>query len=134
MQTPRGLARVNSDKGLFDERLEPSSETEDFMRPPSTRATALPDTPSLHAPPGPLAVRSYGLTHPGKVRPANEDQFLIAELARTLWVRQTSLPQADVYHGRNHGHLFLVADGMGGHEAGEVASALSVTTVEAFVL
>jgi protein phosphatase len=79
-------------------------------------------------------VRSFGLSHPGKVRPSNEDQFLIAELARTLWVRQTSLPQADVYHGRNHGHLFLVADGMGGHEAGEVASALSVTTVEAFVL
>jgi PPM family protein phosphatase len=92
------------------------------------------ETPSLTAPTSRAAVRSFGLTDPGKVRPSNEDQFLIAELARTLWVRQTSLPQADTHHSRSRGHLFLVADGMGGHQAGEVASSLSVTTVEAFVL
>jgi hypothetical protein len=33
---------------------------------------------------------------------------------------------------RHRGHLFLVADGMGGHQAGEVASALSVVTIEGF--
>ena len=32
------------------------------------------------------------------------------------------------------GHLFLIADGMGGHKGGEVASALTVTTVEHFML
>jgi protein phosphatase len=37
-------------------------------------------------------------------------------------------------HGRNRGHILLVADGMGGHRAGEVASALSVATIESFVL
>jgi protein phosphatase len=68
------------------------------------------------------------------VRPSNEDHFLIGELARTLWVRQTSLPQPGTQYGRNRGHVFLVADGMGGHRAGEVASALSVATVEAFIL
>jgi protein phosphatase len=81
-----------------------------------------------------VAVRSYGLTDQGRVRETNEDQFLIAELARTLWVHQTSLPQQATHYGRRRGHIFLIADGMGGHQAGEVASALSVTTVEDFVL
>ena len=93
-----------------------------------------PESPDLAAPPCPIAVRSFGLTDKGLVRSTNEDQFLIAELARTLWVRQTSLPQSDTHHGRGRGHLFLVADGMGGHQAGEVASALTVTIIEAFVL
>jgi serine/threonine protein phosphatase PrpC len=88
----------------------------------------------LADPAPPVAVRSFGLTDPGRVRPANEDHFLIAELARTLWVRQTSLPQPPTHHGRNRGHVFLVADGVGGHQAGEVASALSVASIEAFVL
>jgi protein phosphatase len=86
------------------------------------------------APPPPVVVRAFGLTDRGMVRPANEDHFLIAELARTLWVHQTSLPQEPERHGRNRGHIFLVADGMGGHRAGVVASALTVATIEAFVL
>jgi serine/threonine protein phosphatase PrpC len=90
--------------------------------------------PLLTDPPPPVAVRSFGLTDRGRVRPTNEDQFLIAEMARTLWVRQASLPQPETHHGRNRGHVFLVADGMGGHQAGEVASALSVATIETFVL
>jgi PPM family protein phosphatase len=79
-------------------------------------------------------VKSHGLTDCGRVRPSNEDHFLIAEIGRTLWVHQSSLPQADTRHGRNRGHIFLVADGVGGHHAGEVASALTVTSMETFVL
>jgi len=93
-----------------------------------------PETPVLATQPCPLIVRSFGLTDPGKVRPSNEDHFLIAELARTLWIHQTSVPQSPTHHGRNRGHIFLVADGMGGHQAGEVASALTVASIEAFVL
>jgi protein phosphatase len=95
----------------------------------STDAGSLPATP-----PAPVAVHSYGLTDRGKVRDSNEDNFLIAELGRTLWVHQSSLPQEHTQYGRNRGHVFLVADGMGGHQAGEVASALSVAAIEAFVL
>jgi PPM family protein phosphatase len=82
----------------------------------------------------PCAVRSFGLTDPGRVRPSNQDHFAVVELVRTLHVRQTSVPQADDQYSSHRGHLFLVADGMGGHQAGEVASAMSVLTVEAFLL
>jgi protein phosphatase len=91
-------------------------------------------TATLAAPPPTVAVHAHGLTDRGRVRDANEDHFLIAELARTLWVKETSLPQAATQYGRNRGHIFLVADGMGGHRAGEVASSLTVASIEAFVL
>ena len=82
----------------------------------------------------PAVVHSFGRTDPGRVRTSNEDHFLVAELARTLRVHQTSLPQPQTQYSSNRSHLFLVADGMGGHQAGEVASALTVATIEEFVL
>lgn len=82
----------------------------------------------------PYTVRSFGLTDTGRVRPANEDQFVILELARTMSVHGTSIPQSQPQYSSHRGHVFVVADGMGGHQAGEVASALSILTVESFLL
>jgi protein phosphatase len=59
----------------------------------------------------PLVVSAHGVTDRGRVRENNEDQFLILELA----------PDAT---------LLCVADGMGGHAAGQEASALAVETLE----
>jgi PPM family protein phosphatase len=84
--------------------------------------------------PHPFTVRSFGLTDPGRVRSSNQDHFVIVELVRTMSVLQTSMPQAKSQYSRHRGHLFLVADGMGGHQAGEVASALSVVSIEGFLL
>jgi PPM family protein phosphatase len=82
-----------------------------------------------------LAVQSFGMTDPGKVRETNQDQFLIATLRKTLRVRQASLSLGKVRrHSTDESHLFVVADGMGGHAGGEHASALAVDAVEAFVL
>jgi serine/threonine protein phosphatase PrpC len=81
-----------------------------------------------------FVLRSFGQTDRGKVRRRNEDHFLIAELARTLWVHQTSVPQPQKQYSRNRAHILLVADGIGGHQAGEVASALTVASIEGFVL
>ena len=85
-------------------------------------------------PPRTLAVKAFGITDTGKVRATNEDQFLIAELTKAMRVWQTSLPEPKVQVGEERAHLFLVADGMGGHRAGERASALAVVAIEQFTL
>jgi PPM family protein phosphatase len=81
-----------------------------------------------------LDVKAFGLSHIGCVRKTNEDQFLVADLAKTMRIRHTSLPEPKVQFGNERGHLFLVADGMGGHAAGEYASAMAVTAIEQFTL
>jgi len=81
-----------------------------------------------------LAVKAFGITDKGRVRPSNEDQFLSAELTKAMRICQTSLSEPKVQFGGERGHLFLVADGMGGHRAGELASALAVVAIEQFTL
>jgi len=81
-----------------------------------------------------FTVQSFGLTDTGRVRQSNEDHFVIVELARTLHVHGTNIPQAESQYSHHRGHIFIVADGMGGHRAGEVASALTVVTIEGFLL
>jgi len=82
----------------------------------------------------PLTVRTCGLTHPGKVRENNEDNFVIAELSKLMRVLHTSLPQSPLQRAAELGYLFIVADGMGGNLAGEQASNLTVQTLEQFIL
>jgi serine/threonine protein phosphatase PrpC len=82
----------------------------------------------------PLRVRSFGLTDPGRVRPRNEDHFLIGVLHKALQIERTSLPQTPVQHSPDQSHVFVVADGMGGHTGGEKASALAIDSVESFIL
>lgn len=74
------------------------------------------------------------MTDPGKKRESNEDQFLIAELSKSMRILQTSLPEPESRVGGEHAHLFLVADGMGGERAGERASALAIAAIEQFTL
>jgi protein phosphatase len=82
----------------------------------------------------PLTVTAFGITDKGKVRPNNEDQFLIAELTKAMRVWQTSLSEPTLQAGEERAHLFLVADGMGGQQGGERASALAVLAIEQFTL
>jgi serine/threonine protein phosphatase PrpC len=101
-----------------------------FTRNPKAGATDTPPT----SPRSPFKVQSYGLSDRGQKRSSNEDCFLIAELARSLQVHHTNLPQSKANFSCHRGHVFLVADGVGGNQAGEVASGLTVRTIEEFLL
>ena len=81
-----------------------------------------------------LVLKAFGITDTGRVRDSNEDQFLIAELTKAMHVWQTSLTEPRLKVGEERAHLMLVADGMGGHRAGERASAIAVMAIEQFTL
>jgi protein phosphatase len=81
-----------------------------------------------------LAAQCFGCTDRGQRRETNEDQFLIAELVKSLNVLQTSLPEPQQQHAHDRSYLLIVADGVGGAQAGEAASAMAVQTMEHFVL
>jgi protein phosphatase len=65
-----------------------------------------------------------------------EDQFLVAELGRSLLVHETSLPQADHSRivGRSQGTMLVVATGRGAAGAGAVAGTVAVDAVTGWVL
>lgn len=71
---------------------------------PPTGAASRSTTTSKHA------LETFGLTDVGLVRDGNEDALLLLESER----------------------LFVVADGMGGHSAGEVASAFTIEALRSF--
>ncbi len=73
-------------------------------------------------------ITSAGRTDTGKKRDSNQDQFLIADLNKSMLVQSTSLEleaQSRIY-GMSHGKLLMVADGMGGHQGGNRASRMAI--------
>src|SRR5207302_6041694 len=59
-----------------------------------------------------MQVKSFGLTHVRRQRQHNDDSFLVEDKVK----------------------LYLVADGMGGHAAGEIASRIAVDSISEFIL
>jgi protein phosphatase len=74
-----------------------------------------------------VIVRLYGATDVGHTREHNEDSFLVADLeAGEVIVLEHG---SEVRDEGAHGLLFMVADGMGGAAAGEIASAMATEVV-----
>jgi protein phosphatase len=91
---------------------------------PSARETGQPKPAStnVHANVG-------AVSHTGKVRSHNEDHFLVSRLSRVNEILLTNLPPDQLpEQSGDGGYLFIVADGMGGMAAGEVASRLAIST------
>jgi protein phosphatase len=94
---------------------------------PGRGLRSLADAAKITANPG-VCADVAGLTDVGQVRANNQDQFLIASLERSLLVEGSSFPTesgtrlTDTPQAR----LLIVADGIGGHGGGEVASAVAI--------
>src|SRR5262245_46726774 len=97
------------------------------------QADTKPDLPALPAgasTPVALDVEVGGRTHPGRVRPNNQDNFHVVRFGRYLRTVISSLPAGHApEEDAPPGHGFAVADGMGGHAAGEVASRAALTVL-----
>ena len=76
-----------------------------------------------------LRVEFGAVSHTGKVRPQNEDHFLVSKLSRKQEILLTNVPDDQFpEHVGDDGYSMIVADGMGGMAAGEVASRMAITT------
>ena len=94
----------------MSEERGPTAKTAQTARAPQPRATLRSPQVGEVAPP-PMRRTGYGLTDLGRKRASNEDAFFVDDQLG----------------------LYVVADGMGGHAAGEVASREAVDTLYGMV-
>jgi protein phosphatase len=102
---------------------------------PTSPATSPHLTRAFHPFSAQVRVDIAAVTHPGLLRENNEDQFYVARMSRALETLTTSLPSASVpQRAEEVNYAMVVADGMGGHAAGEVASRLAISALVGLVL
>jgi protein phosphatase len=75
---------------------------------------------------GEIIVHVFGKTDVGRTREHNEDSFVVADLNT---MNATLQPEVRTHAPGALGSLFMVADGMGGAAAGEIASAMATEVV-----
>jgi len=77
----------------------------------------------------------YGLTHPGKLRKDNQDQFLVSQLRKQMVVQLSSLPDANqlLAGSQRVALLMMVADGVGSGTRGAEASRIALEAVTRYV-
>ncbi len=112
------------ERGISDGDNELTSSMSDIEPGTSESAARFYETqPGMRA-----TVEVAGRTHPGIVRPSNEDHYLVVRRYRGREVLATSLPVEMMQKADDHAYTFAVADGMGGRAFGEVASLFALMT------
>jgi serine/threonine protein phosphatase PrpC len=102
-----------------------TAEYEFLVSPLSTETGTVPKEPHSTS----VRVDLGAVSHPGLVRQRNEDHFMVAKVSRTLEVLLDNLPEGQLPAGLGEdGYSMVVADGMGGMNAGDVASMLAIST------
>lgn len=90
----------------------------------------LTSSDALNEAENPLDVDLGAVTHEGHVRENNEDSYLVMRFGRSLENLSTNLGKHVLEKNYSiTGYGMLVADGMGGLAAGEVASSLALSTL-----
>jgi protein phosphatase len=113
---------------MITDKSQPDTGEHPVVSPPVE--DIWPETASARA-----RVDLAALSHQGRVRSSNEDNYLLVRFGRFLQTLQTSLP-ADELPGlaQEVGYALLVADGIGGSAGGEVASRLALSTLVTLAL
>ena len=77
----------------------------------------------------------FGITHKGKVRADNQDQFLISTVHPQIVISHTSIPNPErlPLRGTRLGTVLILADGVGGAAAGSEASRIATEAVTTYV-
>src|SRR5436189_110503 len=106
----------------------PSDDTIDYPQP--TVQALQPRPPAEKA-----VVDAAAKSHPGIVRPRNEDIYLVARFIRSMQTVRTNMPPGFIPDEHaDDGYALLVADGVGGMTGGDVASRTAVAALIRLVI
>ena len=132
-----GIRREAEDQGVHANRKPLECRDLESIRVAAPRRRSYLPAPSDGISPGSRATPQihatfHALTDRGRTRDHNEDTFLIADLGSAGAPVRESRSQ-DLVIGER-GALYLVADGMGGAAAGEVASEMAATEIHRYLV